>query len=92
VPGSYYGQSKWRHGKHAESNILIDVTRTLHLSKFVTSQQVDVHVDSLFQRRNFLENSTNTYEGLYITAAKDGRETFAKRREHRDRTPHLIAW
>jgi hypothetical protein len=71
------------------SGILVNVTCALHFSEFITSQKVDMHIDSLFQRRYLLEKPTNIYEGLYIATTKDGCETFAKCRENGDRTSHL---
>ena len=79
-----------RHSQKKGSTILVDVACALHFPKFVTAQEIDVHVDPPFQWCNLLEKPANTDEGLHIAVTDDGSKSFAKRRKHCNSTPHLI--
>ena len=74
---------------HDERDLLGDITNTLHLSKLVSAQQIDVHIDAFLHRRDFGVYPTDVEEGLCVAPAQDCCEAFAEGREARNASSHL---
>lgn len=59
-------------------NLLRYITDTLHFPKFLSAEQVDVHVDTLLKRRYLRIDSTDIEERFDVTSAEYCRESSTK--------------
>jgi hypothetical protein len=62
-------------------NALHDIANTFHISEFVSAEEFDVHVNSLFERCDFRIDTSNVEERLNIASTEDSCKPLAKSRQ-----------
>ncbi len=62
-------------------NALVNITRTLHLSELIPSEEIDMHIYPPLNRRNLRIYPSLVQERLHIALPEDRRESLAQRRQ-----------